>query len=94
MAALSALYIAIDYAGLTTRYGAPITRDIVVGLALTVLLLEAARRVIGPALPVIAMLFCGYAFFGPYMPNIGGGGGAFGGNYHPYKGPMKGEEIE
>jgi TRAP transporter 4TM/12TM fusion protein len=70
VAAFSALYIAIDYAGLTTRYGAPITRDIVVGLILTVLLLEAARRVIGPALPVIAMLFCGYAFFGPYMPDI------------------------
>jgi hypothetical protein len=30
--------------------------------------------------------------FGPYMPNIGSGGG-FGGNYHPYKGPMEGEEI-
>ena len=69
-ATLSALYIAIDYAGLTTRYGAPITRDIVVGLTLTVLLLEASRRVIGPALPVIALLFCGYAFFGPYMPDV------------------------
>ena len=70
VASFSALYIAIDYAGLATRYGAPITRDIVVGLTLTVLLLEASRRVIGPALPVIAMLFCGYAFFGPYMPDI------------------------
>jgi hypothetical protein len=30
--------------------------------------------------------------FGPYMPNLGGIG-AFGGNYHPYKGPMEGEEI-
>ena len=30
--------------------------------------------------------------FGPYMPNISSGGG-FGGNYHPYKGPMEGEEI-
>ncbi|MBW2156489.1 MAG: TRAP transporter permease [Deltaproteobacteria bacterium] len=70
VAAFTALYIAIDYAGLTTRYGAPITRDIVVGLALTVLLLEAARRVIGPALPVIALLFCGYAFFGQYMPDV------------------------
>jgi TRAP transporter 4TM/12TM fusion protein len=69
-ASFSALYIAIDYAGLTMRYGAPITRDIVTGLALTVLLLEASRRVIGPALPVIAMLFCCYAFFGPYMPDI------------------------
>jgi TRAP transporter 4TM/12TM fusion protein len=70
VASFSALYIAIDYAGLTTRYGAPITRDLVIGLILTVLLLEAARRVIGPALPVIALLFCGYAFFGPYMPDI------------------------
>ena len=70
VATFSALYIAIDYAGLTTRYGAPITRDIVVGLTLTVLLLEASRRVIGPALPVIALLFCGYAFFGPYMPDV------------------------
>jgi len=70
VAALSALYIMIDYTGITTRYGAPNTRDIVVGLALTVFLLEASRRVIGPALPVIALLFCGYAFLGPYMPDI------------------------
>jgi hypothetical protein len=30
--------------------------------------------------------------FGPYMPNLGDGGG-FGGNYHPYEGPMEGEEV-
>jgi len=70
VAAFTAIYIMVDYGGITTRYGAPITRDIVIGLALTVLLLEASRRVIGPALPVIALLFCGYAFFGPYMPEI------------------------
>jgi TRAP transporter 4TM/12TM fusion protein len=39
-------------------------------MGLTLLLLEASRRVIGPALPVIALLFCGYAFFGPYMPDV------------------------
>ena len=70
VAALSALYIAIDYVGMTSRYGAPVTRDIVIGLTLVVLLLEAARRVIGPALPVIAILFIIYAFFGPYMPDL------------------------
>jgi hypothetical protein len=31
--------------------------------------------------------------FGPYMPNLGDGGGGFGGNYHPYKGPMERKEI-
>ncbi len=40
------------------------------GLILLVMLLEAARRVIGPALSVIATCFCVYAFFGPYMPDI------------------------
>jgi len=70
IAAFSALYIAIDYVGMTSRYGDPILRDIVIGLVLVVLLLEAARRVIGPALPVIAIFFIIYAFFGPYMPEL------------------------
>lgn len=70
VACFSALYIAIDYAGMSTRYGSPITRDVVIGLTLVVLLLEASRRVIGPALSVIASLFCVYAFLGPYMPDV------------------------
>jgi TRAP transporter 4TM/12TM fusion protein len=70
IAAICAIYIAIDYEGICARYGAPILRDMLIGFSLTVLLLEAARRVIGPALPVIAVAFCVYAFFGPYMPEI------------------------
>jgi TRAP transporter 4TM/12TM fusion protein len=70
IACFSAVYIAVDYYGVTHRAGAPITRDIVIGLILLVLLLEAARRVIGPALSVIALFFCVYAFFGPYMPDV------------------------
>jgi TRAP transporter 4TM/12TM fusion protein len=70
IACFSAVYIAVDYYGVTHRAGAPITRDIVIGLVLLVMLLEAARRVIGPALSVIALFFCIYAFFGPYMPDV------------------------
>ena len=70
IAALAALYIALDYAGMTSRYGAPILRDIIIGATLVVLLLEATRRVIGPALPVIAIIFIIYSFFGPYMPDL------------------------
>jgi len=70
VATFSALYIAVDFIGMTERYGSPITRDIVIGIALVVLLLEAARRVIGPALPIIALFFTSYAFFGPYMPDL------------------------
>jgi TRAP transporter 4TM/12TM fusion protein len=70
IAALAALYIAIDYEGMTYRYGTPILRDLVFGIALVILLLEAARRVIGPALPVIAGAFIFYAFAGPHMPDL------------------------
>ena len=70
IACLSAIYIALDYAGINERYGLPITRDIVVGLLLLILLLEASRRVIGPALSIIGIFFCAYAFLGPYMPDV------------------------
>jgi len=70
MAALSALYIVFDYRGLAVRAGAPLVRDLVIGTVLVLLLLEAARRVIGPALSIIAILFTTYAFLGPYMPDL------------------------
>lgn len=69
-AALAALYIFLDYDGISMRYGAPTTRDLVFGIMLVALLLEGTRRVIGPALPVIALLFIIYAFLGPYMPDV------------------------
>ncbi len=70
LAAVLALYIIIDYEGITGRYGAPIGRDIVLGLGLLVLLFEACRRSLGPALTLISMLFCAYAFLGPHMPGV------------------------
>jgi len=69
-ACLAALYIMLDYVGMSMRHGAPIQRDLIIGIVLTILLLEAARRVIGPALPIIAICFCTYAFLGPYMPDL------------------------
>jgi TRAP transporter 4TM/12TM fusion protein len=64
----TALYYFIDYTGLSLRSGAPFGRDIIIGATLVLLLLEAARRVIGPALTAIATLFSLYAFFAEYMP--------------------------
>lgn len=67
---VSALYIVFDYNGIAMRAGSPLTRDIVFGLLLIVVLLEATRRSIGPALTFIAIVFSIYAFFGPYMPEV------------------------
>ena len=49
--------------------------DVVVGLLFTVLLLEASRRHIGPALVVLALAFVAYAFVGPWLPGFLGHGG-------------------
>ncbi|MFH1985095.1 MAG: TRAP transporter permease [Pseudomonadota bacterium] len=70
VAAVSALYIVLDFEGMTLRYGSPILRDLIFGALLVILLLEAARRVIGPALPAIATAFIAYAFLGPHMPEL------------------------
>lgn len=68
VAAFSALYIALDYEGIATRMGQPIMRDLVAGVILIALLIEAARRALGWALPIIASSFILYSFFSEYMP--------------------------
>jgi len=70
LASLAALYIALDYAGLASRIGNPNLRDLIVGGLLVLLLLEASRRVIGPALPILATLATLYSFVGPWMPDF------------------------
>jgi TRAP transporter 4TM/12TM fusion protein len=70
VACLAVLYIIFDWTGISMRAGIPIRRDIVISVLLIVLVLEASRRVIGPALGIIAILFTGYAFLGPHMPAI------------------------
>ena len=70
MAAVAALYIFLDYAGISSRPGDPNMRDIVMGVLLIVLLLEGTRRVLGPALPIISTVFILYVFTGPYLPDF------------------------
>jgi len=70
LAAFFALYLIIYYNDIVTRYGDPNMMDRMAGMALVLLLLEAARRTIGPALPVIATCFIAYSFLGPYMPDL------------------------
>ncbi|MFP4333174.1 MAG: TRAP transporter permease [Campylobacterales bacterium] len=70
VATLAALYLFIDFQGLAHRPGAYITRDVIVAVVGTILLLEASRRVIGPALAIVAIVFIAYDYFGPYMPDM------------------------
>lgn len=70
LSVMSALYIVIDWQGLALRVGMPSMRDLIFGFALIILLLEATRRAIGLALPVIVILIAAYAFLGPFMPSL------------------------
>jgi TRAP transporter 4TM/12TM fusion protein len=49
--------------------------DLAVGVVFVVLLLEAARRHIGPALIVLALAFVVYSFAGPWLPGFLAHGG-------------------
>ena len=78
----SALYLGISWMGLdfsllgfqvdipeqALRQGAPVFSDIVFGTILVGLVLELARRTLGPILPGIILVFVSYALFGPYLP--------------------------
>lgn len=50
------------------RSGDPSTMDLVVGTIMVVLVFEAARRVVGLALPIICGLFLAYGMLGQYLP--------------------------
>jgi TRAP transporter 4TM/12TM fusion protein len=70
IAAATALYIYFQYRSISTRVGAPNAVDLVVAVAGLMLLLEAARRALGPALMIVATVFLAYTFLGPWMPEI------------------------
>ncbi len=69
-AAASALYIWWDYEGIVMRQGLPSVPDVWIGVVMIVLLLEAARRALGAALPILGIIFIAYSFLGPYMPQF------------------------
>lgn len=52
----------------TDRAAVPDRLDVVFGVILIVLVLEAARRTTGPIMPIVSILFIVYAMLGPYLP--------------------------
>ncbi|MBL8472469.1 MAG: TRAP transporter permease [Rhodocyclaceae bacterium] len=64
-----AFYHWIFEAELVQRAGEPNTTDLAIGTLVVLLLFEAARRVLGLALPLICALFLCYALFGQYLPD-------------------------
>ena len=67
LALVSAAYLIVEYSAIvTTRGGIPNTVDIVFAIMTVILVLEAARRVTGWILPILALLFLAYPFISHY----------------------------
>ncbi|SDH16100.1 TRAP transporter, 4TM/12TM fusion protein [Propionivibrio dicarboxylicus] len=70
LGAFCAAYLYIFYVQLAGRPGQPTTLDLVVAAGGLVFLLEVTRRVVGLPMAIMAILFIGYIFLGPYMPDM------------------------
>jgi TRAP transporter 4TM/12TM fusion protein len=70
IAAVTSFYVPFVFNDLAFRVGDPLTIDVVFGTIMIVLTLEATRRSMGPALPIIAIGFIAYALFGQYAPGV------------------------
>ncbi|MHC9247029.1 TRAP transporter permease [Aeromonas jandaei] len=70
IAAGAASYLFVMYQALAQRPGNLTTADLVTACIGIPLLLEAARRALGPALAVIAIVFLTYSLAGPWMPGL------------------------
>src|SRR6266566_5262630 len=70
------LYLLAFYSEISLRPGLPTLPDVVISTVGVVLLLEAARRAVGPALAIIAALMLLYIFAGPWLPGMMGHKGA------------------
>jgi TRAP transporter 4TM/12TM fusion protein len=70
LAAVATLYLLVFYNEISLRPGLPTRADVVISVIGVVLLVEAARRAVGPALAAIAGLMLIYIFAGPSLPGI------------------------
>ena len=70
LAGCGTAYLAWDYVGIIERSGLPLARDVWIGGAFVLLLLESARRSLGLALPALGAVFLLYCFIGPYLPRF------------------------
>ncbi|USG66957.1 TRAP transporter permease [Brevibacillus ruminantium] len=70
LALVAGFYHVMNYQELAARTGAYIQQDIAVACLGVLLVLEAARRIVGTPIVIVASLALVYAYAGPYMPGL------------------------
>ncbi len=64
------MYLSVFARELADRAGLPTTTDLIISGVGLILVLEAARRALGPPLMIIAIIFLCYVFFGHLAPEV------------------------
>ncbi len=72
LASFISVYIFLEFNSMVIRAGMPLKMDVIVGAFAIMLVLEGARRSIGPPLPIIAFLVLINCYLGPYFLDIPG----------------------
>lgn len=70
LGAAAPLYIVVEYHSLVLRAGLTSGIDLYIGILGVLLVIEAARRVVGLPMVCVVLCFLAYAFLGPYMPGV------------------------
>lgn len=68
LALIPPVYILLNYQQLILRAGTVTPADVVIGTLGIVMVIEAARRIVGLPIVIVVLCFMGYGFLGPYMP--------------------------
>ena len=71
LAVVSLIWPLVDFDNFIYRAADPTTRDMVLGAICILLVLEATRRTAGSVLPVTAICFILYTFYGPLLDLVG-----------------------
>jgi len=70
VAAAIPMYVVVTYHQLVLRAGTVSNLDYAVGALGILMVIEGCRRVVGKPMVIVAVSFIGYAFLGPYLPDI------------------------
>ena len=71
LAVLALGWLIVDLNQFVYRAATPTNLDLVLGIVTTILVLEATRWTVGPILPVTAIVFLTYGYYGPWLEVIG-----------------------
>ncbi len=65
---IGTIYVFLNFQELDSIFDYPNTLQLIIGVILIVVVLEATRRLYGLILPILALIFVAYAFWGNYLP--------------------------